>query len=222
MKTYGVIGLGKFGFHVAKGLAEQGFKVIACDSDAEKVKQLADFIDDALILDSTDVHALDDAGFSKVDVVVISIGTDIEASTLTVMACIDLGIPKVIAKAISVMHGKILTKLGAFKIIHPEREAAMRLVKNIAEHVSFDTIDLSNTMRIVKAEAPVVFVGRKLNEIDFEGSYKVKLIAHKYDFTWHTDINSDLVVKEQDTLVLLGNVQDIENLSLACKLKYQE
>ncbi|MEY4504043.1 MAG: hypothetical protein RL154_335 [Pseudomonadota bacterium] len=220
MKTYGVIGLGKFGFHVAKGLAEQGFRVIACDTDAEKVRQIGDFVDDAVVIDSTDMQALDDAGISKADIVIISIGTDIEASTLTVMSCIELGVPKVIAKAISVMHGKILTKLGAYKIIHPEREAAMKLVKSIVEHVSFDTIDLSNTMRIVKAEAPVVFVGRKLNEIDFEQTYKVKLIAHKYDSIWHTNINSDLVVSDKDTLVLLGSVYDIENLSLACKLKY--
>jgi trk system potassium uptake protein TrkA len=219
MKSYGVIGLGKFGFHVAKGLAEQGLSVIACDHDAEKVRQVGDYVDDALIIDSTDITALSDAGLNKVDVVIVSIGEDIEASTMTVMSLIELGVPQVIAKAISVMHGKILTKLGAYKIIHPEREAAMRLVKNIADHITYDTIDLSNTMRIVKVSSPKVFVGRKLNEIDFEHSYKVKLIAHKYDDLWHTDINSDLVVHERDVLVLLGGVADIENLSIACNLK---
>jgi len=217
MKSYGVIGLGKFGFHVAKGLAEQGLSVIACDNDAEKVKQIGDYVDDAVVLDSTDIKALDEAGIGKVDIVIVSIGEDIEASTLTVMSCIELGVPQVIAKAISVLHGKILTKLGAYKVIHPEREAAMRLVKNIAEHITYDTIDLSNTMRIVKVSSPKVFIGHKIDEIDFEHTYKVKLIAHKYNDTWHTAIDGSLVVHEKDILVLLGGVSDIEKLSQTCK-----
>jgi len=216
MKTYAVIGLGKFGFHIAKGLAEQGLSVIACDNDAEKVKSIGDYVDDAVVLDSTDIKALDDAGIGKADVVIVSIGEDIEASTLTVMSCIELGVKQVIAKAISVLHGKILTKLGAYKVIHPEREAAMRLVKNIAEHITYDTIDLSNTMRIVKFAAPRVFLDKKIADIDFEHTYKVKLIAHKYDSIWHTDIDDSLTIHEHDILVLLGGVEDIEKLGKTC------
>lgn len=217
MKTYGVIGLGKFGYHIAKGLAEQGLSVIACDNDPEKVRQIGDYVDDAIVIDSTDMKALEEAGLGKVDVVIVSIGEDIEASTMTVMSLIELGVPQVVAKAISVLHGKILTKLGAYKVIHPEREAAMRLVKNIAEHITYDTIDLSNTMRIVKVSSPKVFIGHKIAEIDFEHTYKVKLIAHKYDDVWHTTIDSSLIVNEKDILVLLGGVTDIEKLSQTCK-----
>jgi trk system potassium uptake protein len=216
MKTYAVIGLGKFGYHIAKGLAEQGLSVIACDNDAEKVKQIGDYVDDAVVLDSTDIKALDDAGIGKVDVVIVSIGEDIEASTLTIMSCIELGIKQVIGKAISVLHGKILIKLGASKVIHPEREAAMRLVKNIAEHITYDTIDLSNTMRIVKFAAPKVFIDHKIADIDFEHTYKVKLIAHKYNGVWHTDVDDSLTIHEHDILVLLGGVEDIEKLSKTC------
>lgn len=217
MKTYGVIGLGKFGFHVAKGLAEQGLPVIACDNDPEKVKQIGDYVDDALVIDSTDVKALEEAGLNKVDVAIVSIGEDIEASTLTVMSLIELGVPKVIGKAISVLHGKILTRLGAYKLIQPEREAAMRLVKNIAEHITYDTIDLSNTMRIVKISSPKVFINKKIADIDFEHTYKLKLIAHKYNEVWHTDVDDSLVVHDGDILVLLGGVVDIEKLSQTCK-----
>ncbi len=216
MKTYGVIGLGKFGYHIAKGLAEQGLSVIACDNDPEKVRQIGDYVDDAIVIDSTDMKALEDAGLGKVDVVIVSIGEDIEASTMTVMSLIELGVPQVVAKAISVLHGKILTKLGAYKVIHPEREAAMRLVKNIAEHITYDTIDLSNTMRIVKISSPKIFVNRRIDEIDFEHSYKLKLIAHKYNDIWHTTIDDTLVVHDGDILVLLGGVVDIEKLSQTC------
>lgn len=213
MKQYAVIGLGKFGFHVAKGLAEQGLPVIAADNDPEKVKQIGDYVEDAIVLDSTDVKALDESGISKADVVIVSIGENIEASTLTMMSLMDLGVKQVIAKAISVLHGKILTKLGAYKVIHPEREAAMRLVKNIAEHIHYDTIDLSNTMRIVKFSVPKIFVNKKLDDIDFEKEYGVRLIAHKYEGIWHTDIKKDALIHENDILVLIGNVTDIEKIS---------
>ncbi len=213
MKTYAVIGLGKFGFQIAKGLAEQGLAVIAADNDPEKVKQIGDFVEDAVILDSTDAKALEDSGIAKADVVIVSIGENIEASTLTVMSLIDLGVKQVIAKAISVLHGKILTRLGAYKVIHPEREAAMRLVKTIAEHIHYDTIDLSNTMRIVKFSVPGMFVGKKIADIDFEREHGVRLIAHKYNSIWHTTVDESLIIQDTDILVIIGNVVDIEKIT---------
>lgn len=213
MKSYAVVGLGKFGFQIAKGLAEQGLSVIAADNDAEKVRQIGDYVEDAVVLDSTDIKALEDSGIAKADVVIVSIGENIEASTLTVMSLIDLGVKQVIAKAISVLHGKILTRLGAYKVIHPEREAAMRLVKSIAEHIHYDTIDLSNTMRIVKFSVPKVFVGKKLTDIDFERDHGVRLIAHKYNGVWHTNVDEDLLVQNNDILVIIGNVVDIEKIT---------
>jgi len=213
MKSYAVIGLGKFGFQIAKGLAEQGLEVIAADNDPEKVRQIGDFVEDAVILDSTDAKALEDSGIAKADVVIVSIGENIEASTLTVMSLIDLGVKQVIAKAISVLHGKILTRLGAYKVIHPEREAAMRLVKTVAEHIHYDTIDLSNTMRIVKFSVPRVFVGKKVSDIDFEKEHGVRVIAHKYGGIWHTDVDGSLVISDTDILVIIGNVNDIEKIT---------
>jgi len=213
VKSYAVVGLGKFGFQIAKGLAEQGLSVIAADNDAEKVRQIGDYVEDAVVLDSTDIKALEDSGIAKADVVIVSIGENIEASTLTVMSLIDLGVKQVIAKAISVLHGKILTRLGAYKVIQPEREAAMRLVKSIAEHIHYDTIDLSNTMRIVKFSVPKVFVGKKLIDIEFERDYGVRLIAHKYNSVWHTNVDEDLLVQNNDVLVIIGNVVDIEKIT---------
>ncbi len=213
MKSYAVVGLGKFGFQIAKGLAEQGLSVIAADNDTEKVRQIGDYVEDAVVLDSTDIKALEDSGIAKADVVIVSIGENIEASTLTVMSLIDLGVKQVIAKAISVLHGKILTRLGAYKVIQPEREAAMRLVKSIAEHIHYDTIDLSNTMRIVKFSVPKVFVGKKLTDIDFERDHGVRLTAHKYNGVWHTSVDEDLLVQDNDILVIIGNVVDIEKIT---------
>ena len=127
--TYGVIGLGKFGFHVAKGLIEQGQSVIVADQGEAQVKEFADLTSMAYILDSTDKSALEEAGFVRLDYVIVSIGEDIESSILTVMALKELEIKQIIAKAITPVHGKILAKLGANKIIYPERESAAALIK---------------------------------------------------------------------------------------------
>lgn len=213
MKTYAVIGLGRFGFHIAKGLAEQGLDVIAADNDPEKVKQVGDYVEDAVVLDSTDIKALEDSGIAKADVVIVSIGENVEASTLTVMSLIDLGVKQVIAKAISVLHGKILTKLGAYRVIQPEREAALKLVKTIADHIHYDTIDLSNTMRIVKFSVPKMFIGKRIGDIEFEQNHGVRLIAHKYNGIWHTVVDENLIIQENDILVIIGNVTDIEKIS---------
>ena len=113
METFAVIGLGKFGFHVAKGLAQQGLNVIAADLNEDHVREVNEYVQDAVILDSTDMRALREAGIGNVDVAIVSIGENIEASILTVMALKELGVETVIAKAITTVHGQILSKLGA-------------------------------------------------------------------------------------------------------------
>jgi trk system potassium uptake protein TrkA len=133
METFAVIGLGKFGFHVAKGLAQQGLNVIAADLNEDHVREVNEYVQDAVILDSTDMRALREAGIGNVDVAVVSIGENIEASILTVMALKELGVETVIAKAITTVHGQILSKLGAAKVIYPEMESAKKIVKKMVK-----------------------------------------------------------------------------------------
>lgn len=214
MKTFAVIGLGKFGFHIAKGLAEQGASVIACDRDEEKVREISDFVHDAVILDSTDIKALKEAGVAAIDVAIVSIGENIESSILTVMALGELGIETVIAKAITPVHGQILTKIGASRVIYPEMEVGKRLVKTLLEHMHYETIDLSNTMKIVKLTVPNAFVGKKFMDVNFEKEYNVKLIAYKHEGVWHhKDMDLDITIARNDIMVLLGNIAEIEKVS---------
>ena len=134
--TYVVRGLGKFGYHVAIGLAQQGEVVIAIDHSEEKVKDISEFVQDAIVLDSSDPKALLEAGIADADVAIVSIGENLEASILTVMALKELKIPTVIAKAITQVHGQILSKLGAAKVIYPEMESAKKLVKKIVKNIN--------------------------------------------------------------------------------------
>ncbi|MFA6189008.1 MAG: TrkA family potassium uptake protein [Sulfuricurvum sp.] len=211
--TYVVIGLGKFGFHVAKGLAQQGEAVIAIDNDEEKIRDISEFVNDAIMLDSTDIRALREAGIADAEVAIVSIGENIEASILTVMALKELGIETVVAKAITQVHGQILSKLGAAKVIYPEMESAKKLVKKIVKNMLYETIDLSITMKLAKMTVPSFWVGTSILSPIFEEEYEVKAIAYKHQDEWHTSFEKDDILETGDILVVLGNNSHIEALS---------
>jgi trk system potassium uptake protein TrkA len=213
MKQYIVIGLGKFGFHVAKGLGQQGVSVIGIDENEEHIREVSEFIEDAIMLDSTDKHALEEAGVRDADVAIVSIGEDIEASILTVMALKELNVKTIIAKATTQVHGKILSKLGANSIIYPEKQVAKKLVKTLIEHMSYETIDLSITMKIAKLNVPKFWIGTSILSNIFEDQYNVKPIAYKHQGVWHTKFESNDILEDGDLVVVLGNTEDIEALS---------
>lgn len=211
--TYVVIGLGKFGFHVAKGLAQQGESVIAIDNDEEKIRDINEFVQDAIVLDSTDIRALREAGIGDAEIAIVSIGEHIEASILTVMALKELGIQTVIAKAITQVHGQILSKLGAAKVIYPEMESAKKLVKKIVKNMLYETIDLSITMKLAKMTVPAFWVGTSILSPIFQDEYEVKAIAYKHQDEWHTSFEKDAILETGDILVVLGSSAHIEALS---------
>ena len=131
MKPVAVIGLGKFGFYIAKSLSRLNTEIIAVDSDMEKVQQMAQFTDNSFVLNSTSKVALEEVGVYNLETVIVSIGENIEASILTVMALKDLNNKNIIAKAITSTHGEILSKIGAFKVIYPEKIAGRMLVQKL-------------------------------------------------------------------------------------------
>ncbi len=211
--TYVVIGLGKFGFHVAKGLAQQGETVIAIDNDEEKIRDISEYVQDAIVLDSSDPRALREAGIADAEVAIVSIGEHLEASILTVMALKEIGIETVVAKAITIVHGQILSKLGAAKVIYPEMESAKKLVKKIVKNMHYETIDLSITMKIAKMTVPTFWVGTSILSPTFENDYDVKPIAYKHQGEWHTSFEKDDILEKGDILVVLGNSNNVEALS---------
>ena len=211
--TYVVIGLGKFGFHVAKGLAQQGESVIAIDNDEEKIRDISEYVQDAIMLDSSDPRALREAGIADAEVAIVSIGEHLEASILTVMALKEIGIETVVAKAITQVHGQILSKLGAAKVIYPEMESAKKLVKKIVKNMHYETIDLSITMKLAKMTVPAFWVGTSILSPVFEEEFDVKPIAYKHQGEWHTSFEKDDILEKGDILVVLGNSNNVEILS---------
>lgn len=211
--TYVVIGLGKFGFHVAKGLAQQGEVVIAIDNDEEKIRDISEYVQDAIMLDSTDPKALREAGIADAEVAIVSIGVHLEASILTVMALKDIGIQTVVAKAITTVHGQILSKLGAAKIIYPEMESAKKLVKKLVTNIHYETIDLSITMKLAKLTVPSFWIGTSILSSTFEEDFDVKPVAYKHQGEWHTSFEKDDILEKGDIIAVLGNSTHIESLS---------
>jgi trk system potassium uptake protein TrkA len=177
------------------------------------VREINEFVQDAIILDSTDIRALREAGIGNVDVAVVSIGENIEASILTVMALKELGVETVVAKAITTVHGQILSKLGAAKVIYPEMESAKKIVKKMVKNMHYETIDLSITMKIAKLTVPSFWIGISILSPIFEDEYEVKPIAYKHQGIWYTSFEKDDILEKGDILVVLGNSGHIEALS---------
>lgn len=210
MKTVAVIGLGKFGFYIAKSLSRLENRVIAIDNNEQRVQEIANHLDNAYILDSTNKAALEDAGIVNLDTVIVSIGENLEASILTVMALKDLGNQNIIAKAITTTHGEILAKIGVSKVIHPEKIAGRMLIHSMINNIEFEKIDLSNSMRIMKFRTPPKLIGSSIE--DLQKNYAgIKCISYKTEGEWFIDIEEKYIIQESDVLACIGDSSAIES-----------
>jgi trk system potassium uptake protein TrkA len=209
MKTIAVIGLGKFGFYIAKSLSRLNIKVIAVDNNECKVQEISEYIDNAFVIDSTNKHALEEVGIYNLETVIVSIGENIEASILTVMALKDLNNKNVIAKAITTIHGEILSKIGAFKVIYPEKVAGRMLVKKLIDNITVEEIDVSNSIKMIKLVACSNLIHKKI--CDIENEFKnFKVVSYKTEGNWSLNIDSNHKIKKDDLLVFLGESKNIK------------
>jgi trk system potassium uptake protein len=215
---FGVIGLGRFGSAMASTLAELGHDVIGVDGNEDRVRQLADVIPHASQLDATDARALRAAGMQDVDVAVVSIGENIESSVLVVMLLQELGIGRIIAKAVSPLHGRILERLGVSRVIFPEREMAIRVAHGLVLPNVLDYIELSRDFSIVELPAPPEFVGRTLKQLELRPRLGLTLIAIKRTTPSgpeETIISpaADETIRQDDVLSLLGSNARVSQLN---------
>lgn len=176
-RTFAVIGLGRFGSAVATTLAELGHEVLGIDADEDAVRALAERGIHTMELDATDERALRASGIHAVDVAIISIGEHIEASLVIVMIVKELGVPTIISKANTPLHGRILEKLGVTRVIFPEREMAVRVAHSLVMPNLLDYIELSPEFSIVEMPAPEEWVGRTLKDLQLRNRYGLTLIA---------------------------------------------
>lgn len=213
MKQFVVIGLGRFGSSVAKTLYKLGYDVLGIDTNEEIVQSLAESITHAVQADATDENTLKALGVRNFDVGIVSIGDDIQASILVTLILKELGIKYVVAKAQNDLHGKVLYKIGADRVVFPERDMGVRVAHNLVASNILDYIELSPDFSIVELEAFPDWYDKTLGELKMRKSYGLNVMAIKRGEDVIVSPGADDFIKKGDILVVVGQNKDIEKLA---------
>lgn len=200
-----VLGLGRFGYSVATKLFEKGIYVTAVDSNYKKIEKIANFVSSAAQADITEELAMKSLGINNYDVAIIATGTDIEASIEATLICKDSGVSKVIAKATSQSHARILTKIGADQIVYPELDTGERLARALAGSNLLELVQFSNDFSLIEIKAHEDWVGKSLIELDFRNTYKMNVVAFERDGQMLMEIDPKTSIEKGDVLVLIGD-----------------
>ncbi|MHC1699027.1 MAG: TrkA family potassium uptake protein [Geobacteraceae bacterium] len=207
-----VIGLGNFGFHVAKNLYEAGHEVIAVDMDSEKVQRVQDFSSYAIVADATSKDFLAGQGVGEMDAVVVSTGERSHMSTLITLYLKELNVPRILVKAISEDHGRILEKVGASEVIFPEKDMATKIAKSLSTPNILEFIPLDVEYSITEASPPAHFIGNSLSDLHLRKKFQVTVIGIKNTITnQFTPVPPpNYVIQGSDLLVLIGKSLDVK------------
>ncbi|HHW04114.1 MAG TPA: TrkA family potassium uptake protein [Thermoanaerobacterales bacterium] len=212
LKQFVVIGLGRFGSSIAKTLYNLGYDVLGIDNNEEIIQAMADSITHAVQADATDENTLKALGVRNFDVGIVSIGQDIQASILVTLILKELGIKFVVAKAQSELHGKVLYKIGADRVVFPERDMGVRVAHNLVSSNILDYIELSPDFSIVEIAAIPEWFEKSLRELDMRVKHGLNVMAIKRNEEVLVSPKADDVIHEGDILVVVGQNRDIEKL----------
>lgn len=207
MKSYVVIGLGRFGSEVARRLYEQGCEVMVIDSSHDLVQQISDDVTHAVVGDARDKDVLKALGVKEFDCGIVAIGDSLADSVLATMNLKELGVPYVVCKAHDETHREVLKKLGADRIVIPEKEQASRLAKSLASHNVLDYIELSDDYGIIDVPAPAVWTDKSLLELNIRAKQGVNILAVKRNGGISVSPAADFRIAKGDVLVILGNTE---------------
>lgn len=214
-KQFAVIGMGRFGLSVATALSNMGLDVLAIDADEHRTQLVANLVTHAVSADSTDEEALRALGIRNFDVVVVAIGEDIQASILTTLILKDLGSPLIVVKAQNELHGKVLQKIGADKVIYPERDMGLRVAHHLTSPNVLDYIELSDEYSIVEMRVSSEMVGKNLIELDIRARFGCNVMAIKRGSRMNISPSAAERLTADDILVIVGEKNDLTKLELA-------
>ena len=218
-KEYIVIGLGRFGSSIARQLEANGCKVLAIDRNEQRIRQIAEYVTLAMCLDVSNEESLEEIGGRNFDGAIISIGHSLDASVLATIWAKEQGIGQVIAKAYDEMQGKILTKIGADKIVYPEKEIGVQLANDLAFSHLFDAIELSSEYSIAEIMTLTDWIGKDLREIRLREKYGVNAIAIKRSGTLIVNPPADAPTKKEDIFLLLGTNATLKKIASASAVR---
>lgn len=214
-KQYAVIGMGRFGSSVAESLHKLGFEVLAVDASEARVQAVSESVTHAVQADSTDEDALKAIGIRNFDVVVVAIGQDVQASIMTTLILKEMNVSTIIVKAQNELQGKVLKKIGADKVIYPERDMGKRVAHQLLSPNILEYIELSEDYSIVEIQATAAMVGRSLRELDIRAKYRCNVMGIKSGTHINIAPNADEKLNREDILVVVGQNSDLVQLEQA-------
>ena len=211
-KQFLVIGLGRFGASLAKTLCELGHEVLAVDDDEEAVEDLSPYVTQAVQANAADDGVLESLDAGSYDAAIISIGTDVRASILASVLCKEAGIPLVLAKAMDDLHAKVLAKVGVDRVIFPERDMGARVARSLVSPKMLDLMTLNGDSGVAEILLPESWSGRTLEDINVRRNYRVTILAVRRGSEMITALSADYRLQSGDTLLVLGEQEDIDGL----------
>lgn len=212
-KSYAVFGLGRYGRSVARELASNGADVIAVDFNEDIVNELAAELPICKCADVTDAEAVRQLGISNVDIVIIAMASCLEATIMAVMLCKEAGVKTVIAKCANEMNRKILTKVGADKVVLPEIDSGIRLAKNLLSSGFMDIIELTKNVSMLEMNVRPEWVGKTIIELNLRRKYSINIVAICENSSITTNIDPEKVLNEQMKLIVIANTDKVSKLS---------
>lgn len=210
-KQFAVIGMGRFGSSVARSLYQMGFEVLAIDSSEARIQAINSMVTHAIQAEATDEEALRAIGIRNFDVVVVAIGQDIQASILTTLILKEMGIGTIVVKAQNELHGKVLKKIGADKIIYPERDMGLRVAHHLTSPNILDYIELSDDYSIVEIKASRSMIGKSLRDLDIRAKHYCNVMAIKTGDKMNIAPHAEDIIWESDVLIVVGKNEDLLN-----------
>ena len=210
MKSYIVIGLGRFGSQAAKRLYELGCEVLAIDHNSELVHPIANQVTQAVVADARDKEVLRALGAKDFECAIVAIGDNLADSVLATMNLKELGVPYIVCKASDETHRQVLMKLGADRVVIPEQEHADRLAKNLSSPNVLDYIELSEEYGIIEIPAPKAWVGKSLKELNVRAKLGVNIIAVKKGSHINVSPAADYRIEAEDVMVVLGDTAALD------------
>ena len=211
-REFAVIGLGRFGGSICRTLSELGAEVLAIDNDEDKVNEFSNIASHAVVADSTDENVLKKLGISNFDHVIVAIGDNIQASILTTLLLNELGVKNITVKAQSDYHEKVISKIGANQIAHPERDMGKKIAQNILSRNVLDYLELSEEHSLVELIASEKMSGHSLIDLDIRAKYGCNIVAIKRGKNIIVSPKADENIEKGDILIVIGADNDISRL----------
>jgi trk system potassium uptake protein TrkA len=209
-KSFAVIGLGRFGGSICRTLTDEGMEVLAIDKNEERVNEFAMIASHAVVGDTTDEAVLKSLGIRNFDHVIVAIGDDIQSSILTTLILKELGVARITAKAQNDYHEKVLRKIGADSVVHPERDMGKRIANNMASSNVVDYLELSDEHSIVEIVANRRLSGHTIIDLDIRKKYGLNIVAIKRGEEIIVSPQAKEILHDNDVLIVIGTDQDID------------